>query len=111
MDKMSQSLQPKLFEVKLRVETHFSREEKVKCETIDHEKCDWETILKGGLESMYPELEISGGFRSTKNLVMFEIALLNRLHPLTSDITSRIDHFVSINPSLSISSIDVTPKV
>lgn len=100
--------QPKTFDVKLGVGEHFTPEGNP-CDDKNHDKCNWEEIVKQGLESMFKEIRIDGVPISTNNLIRFTISLLNRSDPHRSDIISILDDFISANPTMTIESMDVQP--
>ena len=89
--------------VELEIAEHLVPADGKTCDTPNHDECDWETILKNGLMSLYPEIKMSSP-RSTNNVIDFKIEYSNRT-ARKSDVANKLDHFFRYHPMMAVKSV------
>lgn len=104
---MQQTLNPKKFQVKVTVATHYAPKMDTICGVENHDDCDWETILKKGLENMYPDMVVYGRPESEDNIINFSVSITNRSNPNSRDVEKKIDRFIGIDKHLVVKSLTV----
>lgn len=104
---MAQKLKPQQFQVRMEVKSHFAPKKGMICEVTNHEDCDWESIIKNGLENMYQELHVHGKPTVHKNIIDFKVSLTNRSNVSPFDVESKIDKFIGMDRQLLVESLSV----
>ena len=91
--------------VKLQIAEHPTPDGKI-CTADNHDKCDWDMLLKDRFGKMFPEIQIQD-LKSIDNTIYFE-ASYEDIDISETDIVNKLDWFFTYNPEMAVKFVRVS---